>query len=63
MESCLKMVLKLVVLLFAVMGSLLLGGAQGTEISKDGQRVCEEILPCYRPTPCCKPPSGKATQP
>jgi len=64
MESSFKVVLKLVVMVFAVM-STLVGGVQGNEVVQEtgGGKACLPYLPCFRPGPCCPPPSGKATNP
>jgi len=64
MVSSFRVVLKLVVMLFAVV-STLVGGVQGNEVVPEtgGGNVCVPYLPCHRPGPCCPTPSGKATNP
>lgn len=64
MDSSLKVVLKLVVMFFALV-STLVGGVQGNDVFQEngGGGACLPELPCYRPAPCCHPPSGKATNP
>jgi len=58
MEASLKMVLKMVVMLFAVV-STMFGGVQGNE-----KKICIPVIPCGRQMVCCSsPPPAKATNP
>jgi len=62
MEASLKIVLKMVVMVFAVV-STMFGGVQGNEVVQGNEkRVCNPEIPCFGPN-CCSPPHAKATNP
>jgi len=62
MEASLKMVLKMVVMFFAVV-STMFGGVQGNEVVQwNEKKVCIPVIPCGRQMVCCsQPPPVKAT--
>jgi len=63
MEASLKMALKMVVMLFALV-STMFGGVQGNEVVQGEKKICMPIIPCVRPSLCCtRPPPAKATNP